>query len=86
MTDIADIPEHFYDPIHIDLGTIPEEMEEELLADTVESIEEVTTKAADGDGLEKVMAEKSDEDIKPAGKTKGKKPARVNVATKGNYK
>lgn len=41
--DVNDIPEEFYDPIHVDLGTTDEETEELLLA-------EETTQATNGDG------------------------------------
>lgn len=84
-TDISDIPEEFYDPIHADLGPISEETENELLAEqeetgaTQSTANENKLEQLSAPGTSNASAEPAAKEIKP----KGKKPARVNVATKG---
>lgn len=85
-TDVSDIPEEFYDPIHVDLGPISEETENELLAEQEEN--GATQSTANDNNLEQqsvpgtsnASAEPAANQVKP----KGKKNARVNIATKGN--
>lgn len=86
--DISDIPEHFYDPIHADLGPISEETENELLAEQEESM---TAKTTEGDGnAEQLSApgtstETSAQNAKQI-KTKSKRVPRMNIATKGKMR
>lgn len=85
-TDISDIPEEFYDPIHADLGPISEETENELLAEQEENGATQST-VSDQQQEQLTAPGTSNATAEPAAKQnkiKGKKTARVNVATKGN--
>lgn len=84
-TDISDIPEEFYDPIHADLGPISEETEKELLDEQEET--GATQSTVNDEKQEQLTAPgTSNGPAEPAAiqnKIKNKKAARVNVATKG---